>query len=392
MKCIERDISSPFIELLSKFPLVFMTGLRQSGKTSILKNLLAENYEYVNLEEDHACDFARNDPKGFINTFKKCAIIDDFHKAPALIPYIKNKIDEKGTNGLYVLAGSLDSSLKKEISKLLSGRAVKLTVLPFSIPELKRAGKAPDTINEWMFGGSYPELLLSGIDQNEFFNGYIANFMEHEIRKEAKIHGKNKFVRFLAIVAENSGVPLNLSRLGEETSIDARTVSSWISILEESHILFKLAPYRGLGKRYTKTPKLYFHDTGFLCFLLGLKNSEEINFHKMRNQIFETAVISEIRKKHFNAGYRPRIFYWRDLDNSEKEIDLIEESNNRLKLTEIKLSETANGEFTKNLADFPALLDTLNLRRIISKQVIYTGNENTAFGNIPYLNWKFLDE
>jgi len=392
MKCIiNRSLSVKLKELVTEFPMIFLSGPRQSGKTTLLKGLSLKNCEYISLEETHARDFARCDPKGFLNTFKGRVIIDDVHHAPALVPHMKEKIDEKGIQGLYVLSGRLDSDMSKSISRYLHGRAVKLSLLPFSISEMERAGRQPKTSNEWMFRGAYPELFSSAVDPQDFFHGYITNLVEQDIKSELTIYGLNKFRRFLAILAEKSGDLINLSKLGKGASVDARTANSWINILEEQYILFRLPPYHGFeGRRYAKTPKLYFFDAGFLCFLLGIKSAEELNFHPMRSKIFETAVISEIIKKCFNAGRRRQMYFWRDLDSRKKGIDLIEERPHGLELTEINLSQTANEEYARRLINYPLFPESILKAKTIKKRVIYDGDASPVFENVQYFNWKLL--
>ena len=393
MKCIERDLADRLKEMTSRFPLVFLTGPRKSGKSVLLKNSALKNFEYTSLEDPTMRDFAVNDPKGFLNTFSESVIIDDVHWAAALLPYIQARIDEKGSPKTFIISGRLEAPVSKTISQLLGGRAVKLTLLPFSLSELAKEGWLPKTVNEWMYTGNYPELFSTTAEPQSFFHKYTSDLIELDIKPELKVHGFNKFRRFLDIIAAYSANTINFSRLAEEMSIDARTANSWISILEEMFILFRLAPYRDYsGKRYVKTPKLYFYDSGFLCFLLGITKPEELNFHQMRNQIFETAVISEAAKKYLNAGFRTKMYYLRDLDNKEKEVDLIEESPKALKLTEIKLSQTANEGYTKNLVYFSLQPDILSPGKTISSQVIYDGSESLVFENIPYINWKLPGE
>ena len=394
MKCIERAVADKLKEMTTIFPFVFLAGPRKSGKSTLLKNLLLKNFEYINLAEIQAQNYSLTDPRGFVNVLRDKVIIDDAHIMPSIIPHIEAKINEKRGAAAYILSGCLDSKMSKNISQFLSGRAVKITLLPFSSSELAKSGRLPKTANEWMLKGNYPELFSSAIDQQTFFHRYTSALVERDIKSKLKKHGFNGFKHFLSIIAANSGNPLNLSKLGEEASIDARTVNSWISTLEEQFILFRLTPYHSYrGKRYTKTPKLYFYDTGLLCFLLGITSAEELNFHPLRSPVFETAVISETAKKYFNAGYKPRMNYWRDLDNNEKEIDLIEESSQKLELTEIKLSQTSNEDYAKNLLEFkPSATGTYSREKTITKQVIYDGNGGFFFDKIRYINWKSLSE
>ena len=386
---IKRSITGKILETASKFPVVFLTGPRQSGKSTLLKNLFQKNYEYVNLEEKDTRDFALSDPRGFLNSFKDNLIIDEAQQAPDLFSYIQTKVDEKGKPGMYILSGSQNFLMMSKISQSLAGRARILSLLPFSLAEMAIAGKIPATADEWLFNGSYPRLITSKIDSSDFFPSYIATYVERDIRLETKINDLEKFRRFLGIVAASTGSPVNLSKLGADVSIDARTVNSWLSILEESYIIFRLIPYsNNLSKRFIKTPKIFFYDTGLLCSLLGFTHAKELVLHRMRGPIFEAAVISEITKKYYNEGRQPRLFYWRDSDNREKEIDLLEESPNGLYLTEIKSSQTANKEYVKNIVNFsPVPPETVK-----SKRVIYDGSDRPVFSGVPYVNWRSLGD
>ena len=386
MLYIERAISGKIKELATKLPVVFLTGPRQSGKSTLLKHLFQKNYEYISLEEKDNRDYALSDPRGFLKSFKDRVIIDEAQRAPDLFSYMQTIVDEKNIPGMFILSGSQNFLMMRSISQSLAGRAGLLSLLPLSLSELSSADKLPETANEWMFKGSYPRIISAKIDPEDFFNGYIATYLERDIRAETKIHNLDKFKRFLSITAACSGSPINLSKLGSELSIDARTVNSWLSILEESYVIFRLAPYySNLRKRYVKTPKLYFYDTGLLCALLGFTREEEINFHGMRGHIFECAVISEIMKGYYNTGRRPKLYFWRDSDNKEKEIDLLEETPGGLELTEIKSSQTANKEYVKNLLDFtsPGLV-------VKSRRIIYDGSERPVFSDVPFVNWRSL--
>jgi len=389
MKFIERTIAAKLKSIARKFPVVFLTGPRQSGKSTLLKQLFHEDYEYVSLEETDIRDFAIRDPRGFLNSFRTKVVIDEAQRAPDLFSYIQSRVDKINKPGMFVLSGSQNFLMMRNISQSLAGRVGILSLLPFSLSEKANAGKLPKNTNDWMFSGSYPRLLTANIRAEDFFPGYIATYVERDVRTETKIHELDKFRRFLSIVAASSGSPINLTKLGADTSIDARTVDSWLSILEESYVLFRMPPYfHNMAKRYTKTPKLYFYDTGLLCALLGFTDARELTMHEMRGHIFETAVISEILKKNYNAGRRPRLYYWRDPDNREKEIDLLEESPQGLELTEIKSSQTANRDYIKNLLNF----DLVSSSKVKSRRVIYDGSEKPAFSGVRYVNWRSLEK
>ena len=366
--------------------MVFLTGPRQSGKSTLLKTLFRDS-DYVNLEEKDTRDFAQSDPRGFLNSFKDRVIIDEAQRVPDIFSYIQTKADTMQTPGMYILSGSQNFLMMRNISQSLAGRVGILSLLPFSLSELGAADMLPQTAGEWMFNGAYPRLFSSKIDSGDFFPSYIATYVERDIRLETRINYLDKFRRFLGITATYTGSPVNLSKLGMEISIDSRTVNAWLSILEESYIIFRLTPYfNNLSKRFVKTPKLYFYDTGLLCSLLGFTDAEELNLHRMKGHIFEAAVIAETVKQYFNAGRLPKLHYWRDSDNKEREIDLLEESPQGLVLTEIKSSQTANKEYAKNLANFvPPPPETVKSRR-----VIYDGSEKPVFSGVQYVNWKSL--
>ncbi|GHV93876.1 ATPase [Spirochaetia bacterium] len=384
MQYVERDIIAKLKDMVAKLPVVFLTGPRQSGKSTLLKHVYGD-YRYVNLEEMDTRDFAIGDPRGFLIALGDRVIIDEAQRAPDLFSYIQARVDEKNRPSMYILSGSQNFLMMRSISQSLAGRVGILSLLPFSLGELARAKRFPKTANKWIFSGTYPRLFSARMDARDFFSGYIATYVERDVRMEINVHDLDKFRRFLGICAARTGSPVNLSKIGAEVSADARTIDSWLSILEESYIIFRLPSYhRNLGSRYVKTPKLYFYDTGFLCALLGFTNEDDLNLHEMRGHIFEAAVISEIAKIHFNAGRTPKLYYWRDSDNKEKEIDLLEEDAKSLILTEIKSSQTANKDYMKNLLGFESP------KRNCTKRVIYDGSDMPVFSGVRYLNWKSL--
>ncbi|MDR0316751.1 MAG: ATP-binding protein [Treponema sp.] len=387
MRFIERNIILKIKDIASKFPVVFLTGPRQSGKSTLLKTMYPD-YTYINLEEKDIRDFAHSDPRSFLASYGDRVIIDEAQRAPDLFSYLQTRVDEKDRPGMYILSGSQNFLMLRNISQSLAGRVGILSLLPFSLNELAKARRLPKTVNEWMFNGAYPRLVCAEIDAPDFYSGYIATYVERDIRQEVKVHDLDKFRRFLGICAASVGSPINLSKTGAQVSADARTINSWLSILEESYIIFRLAPYhRSMGTRFIKTQKLYFYDTGLLCALLGFSSADELALHPMRGHIFESAVISEIVKNRCNTGKTPRLYYWRDSDNREKEIDLIEENLQELVLSEIKSSQTANRDYIKNLLKFDIE------GKKCTKQVIYDGNDGPVLSGVRFINWKsFADE
>jgi predicted AAA+ superfamily ATPase len=380
MEFVKRDIVPKLQDMVSHFPVVFLTGPRQSGKSTLLRHLYS-GYRYVNLEEKDICDFALGDPRGFLNDFGGRLIIDEAQQAPELFSYIQARVDRQNQPGMYILSGSQNFVMLRSISQSLAGRVGILSLLPFSLGELAKAGRLPQTAKEWMFTGSYPRIFSAGIPPQDFFPSYITTYVERDVRAEINIHDLEKFRRFLAICAACTGSPVNLSKIGSDVSADARTIHSWLSILEESYIIFRLAPYyRNLGNRYVKTPKLYFYDTGLLCALLRFSHADELDLHEMKGHIFEAAVISEIAKQRFNAGKGPNLYYWRDSGSQNREIDLLEETAAGLVLTEIKSSQTANKDYVKNLLQYEAA----------EKRVIYDGPDIGCYSGVRFINWRSM--
>lgn len=383
---IERDISENLLRLASGFPAVFLTGPRQSGKSTLLKNLFS-NYLYVNLEETDIREYALSDPRGFLNRYKHPVIFDEVQRAPELLSYIQQEIDAVNKPGMYLLSGSQNFLMMRSVSQSLAGRAGLATLLPFSLREMKSANLLPSSTDEWLYAGTYPRRVTAKILPEDFYQSYIPTYVERDIRQETSIHDIGRFQSFLVACARRAGSLVNYADLARDASIDPRTARSWLSILEESYLTFRLLPYhRNIGKRHTKTPKLYFHDSGLLCSLLGIQNAEALFEHELKGHIFENTVVAEFQKMSFNAGVRPRSYYWRSANSREIEVDLILERSQLLELYEIKSSQTARTKHTDGIEDFT----NQKLSTPVQKTVIYDGPGAITLRGAEFVNWRAL--
>ena len=334
-------------ELLRWFPVVSLTGPRQSGKSTLLKNTFPE-HAYVNLEDPQVRNRANEDPVGFIRDSPNKLIIDEAQLAPELFSMVQTVCDDNRRAGQYVLSGSQNFLLLKQIGQSLAGRVGIAKLLPLSFQEIIDIRPEVDC-DEIMFQGGYPQLYSDNIPRDLLFQNYISTYVERDVVGYLDVRNKHSFTQFLRILAHNAGELVNASKLSNELDVSFQTVKSWLSILESSYITFYLKPYQtNSKKKLTKTSKVYFWDTGLLCYLLGFASCEELLSSQSLGGIYENFIISEVAKKHINAGKEPALHFYRD--DSKREIDLLDLTDRKnLKAYEIKSSRTYRSKFAKHL-------------------------------------------
>lgn len=348
---IPRELTSKLISMARGFPVLSLTGPRQSGKTTLVRRVF-EDYAYLNLENLDTMAAATEDPRRFLEAHKeRGVIIDEAQRAPELFSYLQGIVDESREMGRYILTGSQNFLLSEKISQSLAGRTAVLHLLPFAAGELNQAGLPPLDLDTALFQGGYPPIFDRPVAPTDFYAAYIETYLERDLRSIKNIGDLSLFRKFLMLCAGRTGQLLNMTALGNEVGVDHKTISAWISVLEACFIVFLLSPYhRNWSKRVVKQPKLYFHDTGLLCSLLGLKTPSDLSTHHMRGHIFECHVVAEHMKTRYNRGERPTLYFWRD--HSGHEIDLIIEDGPRIKAVEIKSAETLNPSLFEGLKWF----------------------------------------
>lgn len=333
---LTRKLSPTLTRLARQFPIVAITGPRQSGKTTLARAHFADK-PYVSLEDPVERTFAAEDPRGFLARFAGGAVFDEAQRWPDLFSYLQGMVDEERTPGRFVLTGSQQFGLNAGISQSLAGRVGMTHLLPLSLGEFVEALPVlPDAL---LMRGGYPALHAQPLETTDWFASYVATYVERDVRQILRVQDLSTFQRFLRLCAGRVGQLLNLSALGEEAGINHATARAWLSLLEASYLVFLLPPYhRNFGKRLVKTPKLYFVDTGLVAWLLGLRTVDQLALHPMRGALFENFVVGEFLKARYNAGQPADLYFWRD--NNGLEADLLFETGPRLQTVEIKSGAT----------------------------------------------------
>ncbi|HEX7026238.1 MAG TPA: ATP-binding protein [Gammaproteobacteria bacterium] len=350
---IERHASKTLRRLSRAFPIIGLTGPRQAGKTTLAQHHYPRK-PYVSLENPDQLDFARSDPKGFLAQFPKGAILDEVQRCPSLFSYLQGLVDARGQMGQFVLTGSQQFGFRAQLSQTLAGRIGLIHLLPFSLPELNANGRSPLPLNEQLWKGFYPPMYDRDIQPNDWYANYTQTYIERDVQQLIQIKDLNTFRTFLRICAGRAGQIINLSGIGNDCGISHNTVKEWLSVLEAGYIIFRLPPhFKNFSKRLIKSPKLYFYDTGLLCWLLGVKQPDQLSVNPLRGAIFENFVISEVLKTQYANGDTPGLYFWRD--NLGLEIDLIIDRGQTLIPVEIKAGQTISQDFMKNLEKWKAL-------------------------------------
>jgi len=364
---IPRQATSTLQRLAKGFPILALTGPRQSGKTTLAKHVFAQK-TYVSLENPDELDFANTDPRRFLARFDQGAILDEVQRCPALLSWLQTLVDERGVMGDFVLTGSAQFELIAGITQSLAGRVGRVELLPLSAQELKVANKLPSDLNTMLLQGSYPSLYDRDVSPQDWFSNYIATYIERDVRQLIAVRDLSQFQRFVKMCAARSGQLLNLTSLGTDCGLSANTAREWLSVLEASYLVTRLQPhYQNYGKRLIKSPKLYFLDVGLMAWLLGIRDANTLDTHAARGALFETFVISELIKQRFNQGQASDLYFWRD--SAGHEVDVLLDTPKGLQAIEIKSGSTFAADWTKSLKKWQALAGS----DALTPQVIFGG-------------------
>ena len=383
---IERAISDSIRKSAMQVPVVTVMGPRQAGKTTLVRNLFPE-YTYVNLEDKVTRELAENDYIGFFSKYPEPMIIDEVQRVPELLSAIQVKVDEnRRRNGRFIITGSHQPRLREAVAQSLAGRTTIHTLLPLSYEEIKKTERT-DNIDENLIRGFMPELYLENTrDPYVYYRDYLDTYVEKDLRQMIAVKDLNTFLRFITLLAGRIGQVVNLSTLSGEVGASSTTLGQWLSVLEDSFIVFRLQPYfSNISKRIVKSPKVYFFEPGLAAYLLGIETSRQASRDPLRGNLFENIIVLEAMKTRLNDNKEPNLFYMR----TEKgvEVDLILKKEGMLYPFEIKSSMTPNNEFTRNMKSFCKSEADAN-----DMCVIYCGEPYESYQDCKYVNYMDVAE
>ncbi len=364
---IKRTLERKVRYAARKYPVVLVTGPRQSGKTTLCRAVFS-NKQYVSFENPQNQEFAQNDPEGLLNKYSEGAIFDEIQRCPHLLSYLQGIVDECKKNGIYILTGSQNILLLKSVQQSLAGRVSILKLLPFSVLEIEHLIKRY-SLDRLMYTGFYPRIYDHTLNPTEAMRNYVESYVERDVRQIINVKNLSMFRSFLKLCAGRVGQVLNLSSLGNDVGISHTTVREWLSVLEASYIIYQLpAYYRNYHKRIIKAPKLYFMDTGLLCYLLGIEKKDQVSRDPLIGGIFENLVVTEFLKCFWSEGRDAPLYFFRD--NVGNEVDLLVEKARKVVAVEIKAGQTVNSDWFKGLSYLDRVMD----KDLLSRNIIFGGN------------------
>lgn len=387
---ISRVLETRLRAMARKFPIVTVTGPRQSGKTTLCRAVFPDK-PYVSLEAPDVQEFARRDPRGFLAGHRQGAVLDEIQRVPDLLSYLQTLVDEHPTRGRFILTGSANFALLQSLGQSLAGRTALLELLPLGLEEVRRFPAPLGGLLELLWRGSYPAVYDRRLKPGEWYPSYVATYLERDVRAILNVGNLAAFQTFLRLCAGRTGQLVNLSLLGADAGVSHGTARSWLSVLEAGYVAWRLPPFfANIAKRLVKTPKLHFLDSGLACYLLGIRSPEQLRDHPLRGAIFETWVVSEILKSRAHRGLQPSLSYFRDKKGLE--VDLVVELGQSLLAVETKSGETVAGDFFAGVQAFASLMETSRPRRRVHRFVVYGGKDPQARSAGTAIPWSRLDQ
>jgi predicted AAA+ superfamily ATPase len=382
MNFINRRLEEAIKVQKEKYPVIAVTGPRQSGKTTLLKKLFSD-YQYISLEDPNNRAYATSDPLGFLSQYHRCAILDEVQQVPELFSYIQTIVDNVGTMGQYILSGSQNFHLMANITQSLAGRVALFTLLPFDFDELKSGNLLADDYIDACIQGFYPAIYDRKINPTVFYANYLRTYIERDVTELINIRDTRQFRIFVGLCAARIGQLLNLNSLANECGISQPTAKAWLSILESSYVIFQLQPfYQNFNKRAVKTPKLYFYDTGLLCHILGIRTRETLLDNPLKGNIFENLIVSELYKKNEHQYLHRDYWFWRDSNGHE--VDLLSQNGNVFDILEIKSTQTVMTDHFRGMDYFSDVAKN----KVGAKTLVYGGNDDQQRTKYNVLSWK----
>ncbi|MCY1522241.1 hypothetical protein D9M68_570860 [compost metagenome] len=379
---VKRQIENIIKAQQSKFPVLAITGPRQSGKTTLLKELFTD-YQYVSLENLNIRAFATDDPVGFLKEYSGKTILDEVQRVPSLFSYIQTTVDENKQMGQFILSGSQNFQLLTNITQSLAGRVAIFKLLPLDFTEMKSHHLLGNTFSETAVKGFYPAIFDRDIDSKVFYSNYIQTYIERDVTELANIKDLKLFRTFIKLCAGRAGQLLNLSALANECDISHPTAKAWLSILESSYIVFLLQPYhQNFNKRQVKSPKLYFYDTGLLSHLLGIRTASDMELNRLKGNIFENMMVAEFQKRNYHQYLQHEYNFWQD--SNANEVDLLHKTNIGFDIFEIKATQTISSDLFKQMDRFGEVAAPAK----VHKTLLYGGDENQKRTKYDVVSWK----
>lgn len=387
---IERILAARLRQLADKFPVVTVTGPRQSGKTTLCRSEFPDK-PYVSLEPPDTREFVLRDPRGFLSAYDDGAILDEVHLAPELLSYLQPMVDARPSRGRFILTGSAQFSLLHSLTQSLAGRTALLELPPMGLEEVRRFPNPPTQLYDLICRGGYPAVYDRDLEPTDWYPSYVTTYLERDVRMMLNVGDIIAFQAFLRLAAGRVGQVVNLSSLGADAGITHNTTRAWLSVLEAGYLAWRLPPWHAnVSKRLIKTPKLHFLDTGLVCYLLGIRSAEQLRDHPLRGAIFETWVASEIQKSRAHRGLPPALSFYRD--SRGEEVDLLLELGRELLAIEVKSGATVAQDFFTSLERFAATLSRSARPPELRKFIVYGGTEAQSRAAGTVIPWSQLDQ